>query len=182
MSSFRGCHGQYIFAIPTTFCERNKPMITSSHAFPRLASLSAAVAAVIITSACTPVASLPNQVAATNPSVTYNYTGDSELIEANRRAVTFCDPYQSTPQAASVTDATSGGKTVIFQCVKAPPPIMSQTLYSPNITTYRTDQDLLDASQSARIYCLNSGKQGLTSRTSTNASGVKTVEFACGAG
>jgi hypothetical protein len=118
----------------------------------------------------------------TNPSVTYNYTGDAQLIEANRRAMNFCEPYQSTPQAENVTDASSGGKTVVFQCVKPPPPVMSQTRYSPNVTTYRTDQELLDASQSARIYCLNNGKQGLTSKTSTNASGVKTVEFACGAG
>jgi len=157
-------------------------MNMSSHAFPRLASLGFAVAAVAIMTACTPVASLPKQIAATNPSVTYNYTGDAELIEANRRAMTFCDPYQSTPQAASVTDASGGAKTVIFQCVKAPPPVMSQTRYSPNIITYRTDQELLDASQSARMYCLNSGMQGLTSRTRINGSGVKSVEFACSAG
>jgi hypothetical protein len=160
-----------------------QPMITRSHGFTRSTSVGIAVAAVVMMAACTPVATLPKQVAATNPTVTYNYHGDAALIEANQRAMTFCDPYQSSPQAASVTDASDGGKTVVFQCVKPPLPVMSQMPYSPNITsTYRSDQELLNASQSARTYCLNNGRQGLTSRTSTNASGVKTVEFACGAG
>jgi hypothetical protein len=158
-------------------------MLTSSRGFPRFAPLGVAVVAIAITTACTPVASLPAQVAATNPTVTYNYHGDAALIEANRRAMSFCSPYQSSPQAASVTDASGGGKTVIFQCVKAPPPVMSQTPYSPNInSTYQTDQELLNASQNAQAYCLNNGKPGLTSKTSTSASGVKTVEFACGTG
>jgi len=158
-------------------------MITRSHGFTRPVSLGIAVAAVVIMTACTPAASLPDQVAATNPTVTYNYHGDAALIEANRRAMTFCDPYQSSPQAAGVTDASDGGKTVVFQCVKAPAPVMSQMPYSPNInSTYRSDQELLNASQNARVYCLNNGKQGLTSKTSTNASGVKTVEFSCDAG
>jgi len=49
-----------------------------------------------------------------------------------------------------------------------------------NLTyTYRTDQELLDVSQSAQTYCFNAGSSQVASRIVSNGNGTKTVTFQC---
>ena len=57
----------------------------------------------------------------------------------------------------------------------APPPV------NPNLSyTYRTDQELVQASQTASAYCLRNGSQSTTSSNMmANSDGTRTVTFQC---
>jgi hypothetical protein len=157
-----------------------------SHQRPRsaaLAVLAVALPAVILTSACayTP-SSAPEQVSATNPTVTYVYRGDEELIGANQKAQVFCDPYQGTPRAISVLPTSDGGKSAVFECLKTPPAVVVLAPASSYLSvSYQTDQELLNASRNARLYCLNSGLRGVTTSIRPNPIGANTVTFQCSA-
>jgi hypothetical protein len=53
---------------------------------------------------------------------------------------------------------------------------------NPNLTyTYRTDQELVQASQTAGVYCQKYGSRPMTSTMVMNANGTRTVTFQCGA-
>jgi hypothetical protein len=121
------------------------------------------------------------QVEASNPSVTYEYVGDAELLEAQQNAVTFCSQYQSTPRPARITSGSGGrANNVIFECdpnlpVTAPPVVTGSDLaYS-----YRNDQELLAAWRNAETYCTGSGRQQAVPNIHTNPDGSKTVVFHC---
>ncbi len=139
--------------------------------------------AFILASGCTVVSSPPEQVGASNPTVTYAYYGDDQLINANQRAIGFCDPYQGTPHAISITDTGNGGKSATFECLKSALPmevlIPTQSYLS---ASYQTDQEFLDESRNARLYCLNSGMRGLVTNVTPNPGGGNSVAFQCRAG
>ena len=128
---------------------------------------------------CAPFPSSQQPVQSSNPSVTYNYRTDQELLQANQNATTFCSPYQTTPRTDSITNNADGSKAVHFECVRttlpAPAPIPPSQTYS-----YRTDQELVQASQTAGAYCLQYSSQPMTSSIVTNPNGTKTVTFQCG--
>lgn len=132
--------------------------------------------------ACTPQYSSPQQVQASNPTVTYKYRSDQELVQANQSAATFCNRYQAVPRTANFTNDPDGSRVVVFECVQssAVPAAAPQPQFNPNLTyNYRTDQELLDASRNAQIYCMNNGAQQMVSNIVTNANGTKTVTFQC---
>jgi len=140
----------------------------------------ATVLAALLAAACTPQYSAPEQVQSSNPSVTYKYRGDQELIQANQSAMTFCNQYRSVPRAANITNSSDGTKTVIFDCVAMAPAAAPQQSFNPNLTyNYRSDQELLEASRNAEIYCVNNGSQRTTSSVVTNPDGSRTVTFQC---
>jgi hypothetical protein len=118
-------------------------------------------------------------VQSSNPSVTYNYRTDQELLQANQNATTYCSQYQTAPRTANITNNPDGSKAVVFECVRttfpAPPPTTPTQSY-----TYQTDQELVQASQTAGAYCLKYGSQPMTSSIVTNPNGTKTVTFQCG--
>jgi hypothetical protein len=146
------------------------------------AALVAAVLAALSIASCAPHRSAPQQVQTSNPSVTYKYRSDEELIQANRRAATFCDQYQSTPQTSSFANDPDGGRVVNFECVRTSP-TASQARFQPNLTyNYRTEQELLNASHSAQTYCATRGSQQTISNMVTNQDGSKTVSFQCSPG
>jgi hypothetical protein len=117
-------------------------------------------------------------VQTSNPSVTYNYRTDQELLQANQNATAFCSPYQTTPRTSSITNNADGSKAVRFECVRTtlstPPPVPPSQSYS-----YRTDQELVQASQTASASCPKYS-QPMTSSIATNSDGTKTVTFQCG--
>jgi exopolysaccharide biosynthesis predicted pyruvyltransferase EpsI len=119
-------------------------------------------------------------VQSSNPSVTYNYRTDQELVQANQNATTYCNQYQTAPRTANITTNADGSKAVVFECVRttlpAPPPATPSQSY-----TYRTDQELVQASQTAGAYCRQYGSQPMTSSIVTNSDGTKSVTFQCGA-
>jgi hypothetical protein len=68
---------------------------------------------------------------------------------------------------------------VVFECVRTAFPAPAPA--PPNLSyTYRTDQELVQASQTAGAYCLKYGSQPMTSSMMTNPNGTKTVTFQCG--
>ena len=118
-----------------------------------------------------------------NPSVTYNYRTDEELLQANRNATAYCSQYQAAPQTGTITNNSDGSKAVVFECMRtalpAPPPASPPP--PPSLSyTYRTDQELVQASQTAGAYCARSGTQPMTSIMGTNPDGTRTVTFQCG--
>ena len=134
--------------------------------------------------ACAPFPSSEQPVQSSNPSVTYNYRTDEELLQANRNATAYCNQYQTVPRTGNITNNSDGSKAVVFECVRtalpAPPPLSPPP--PPSLSyTYRTDQELVQASQTAGAYCQKYGSQPMTSSIVTNANGTRTVTFQCGA-
>jgi hypothetical protein len=143
------------------------------------------LAALILAScAATPQSSAPQQVAASNPTVTYKYRNDDELIQANQRAVDFCNQHQALPQARSESFSTdeNGNKLVVFECVPGTvvtavtPLRQSNSEISYNVWT---DQDMLNASRDAHVYCRNNGWPQMHSSVVTHSNNRKTVTFNC---
>ena len=118
-------------------------------------------------------------VQSSNPSVTYNFRTDQELVQANQNATTYCNQYQTAPRTANITNNADGSKAVLFECMRttspAPPPTTPNQSYS-----YRTDQELVQVSQTASAYCRQYSSQPITSNIVTNPDGTKTVTFQCG--
>jgi hypothetical protein len=57
------------------------------------------VLATVVVASSAPWQSL-QQVKTSNPSVTYEYRGGQELLQAQQNAVTFCNQYGSAPRPA----------------------------------------------------------------------------------
>jgi hypothetical protein len=141
-------------------------------------NVTAAALAGLLVASCGPMQSSPQQVQATNPTVTYKYRSDQELVQTNQRASEFCSQYQSAPRAVQFATDPDGGRVVIFECVQMAAAPVPQS--NPNLTyTYQTDQELLDASRNAQMYCSSNGSQEVISNVVTNANGTRTVIFQC---
>jgi len=145
----------------------------------RFQGFSVALLATGVVASCSSFPSSPQPVQSSNPSVTYKYRTDQELLQANQNATTFCGQYQTAPRTVSLTNNPDGSRNAVFECVRTalsgPAPV------NPNLSyTYRTDQELVQASQTASSYCLQRGSQLLTSSMVTNTDGTKTVTFQCG--
>jgi len=145
--------------------------------------------------ACAPSTMPPQQVQAANPTVTYKYRGDQELVNANANASTFCTRYSGVPRTVSLSNDPDGNRVVVFECVPAPTTTTVVTAppatvvapagvvvapANPLVYTYATDQDLLNASTNARAYCTSRGMARTTSTVTTNANGSRTITFQCG--
>jgi hypothetical protein len=154
-------------------------MVMNVPCFRRMNARLVALLAVGTRASCGPMASSPQPVQSSNPSVTYNYRSDQELVQANQNATIFCGQYQTTPRTANITNNPDGSRAVVFECVRTtpapPPPAAPSQSY-----TYRTDQELVQASQTASAYCMSRGSQPMTSSIVINPTGTKTVTFQCG--
>jgi hypothetical protein len=158
----------------------------------------AAVLTVATVAACGPVRQEPVAVQASNPKVTYQYTNDDQLLDANQKATVYCSQYQALPRTLNISPTPAGANEVVFEClprasvaalpavaplspqvaaVPAPVPVP----VTPNVSySYRSDRELLDAARSAQIYCANNGYPRVTTAsTSTNTAGTRTVTFQC---
>ena len=60
-------------------------------------------------------------VQASNPSVSYKYRTDQELLIASQNATTYCGQYPA-PQAATITNNADGSKTAVLECVRTEGP------------------------------------------------------------
>ncbi len=156
-------------------------MISHPCCFGKLTVRAAAVLAGVLAASCAPQYQAPQQVAASNPSVTYKYFGDQELLQADQQAVAFCSQYHSSPRTSGFANDPSGSKVVVFECVQTTTQIVPQQQYNSNLSySYRTDPELLEASQNAQNYCSNSGSQPVASNIVSGADGTRTVVFQCG--
>lgn len=147
--------------------------------YRRLRGLNIALLAAGTVAACAQLPSSQQPLQASNPSVTYSYRTDQELLRASQNAATYCGQYQTAPRAATLTNNADGNKIAAFECVRtalpAPAPV------NPNLSyTYRTDQELVQASQTAGAYCQRYGSQPMTSSMMANSDGTRTATFQCG--
>jgi hypothetical protein len=156
--------------------------MTISHQFLLVDMRACLVLATVALASCTSASSHSlQQVEASNPTVTYEYVGDAELLEAQQNAVVFCSQYQSTPRPARITSGSNGrANNVVFECdpnlpVTAPPEVRGSDL----AYNYRNDQELLAAWRNAQTYCTGSGRQQAVPSIRTNTDGSRTVVFQC---
>jgi hypothetical protein len=155
------------------------PAFADSWRHLRLAGVLAAVA---LASSCVQPAHSLQQVRAENPSVTYTYSGDEQLLTAAQNAVVFCSQYNSTAGPARIVTDTNGVKSAAFECGPrtAPVVVAQPALGAPNLSySYRTDEELLSAARTAQTYCSNSNSQAVVSTITPNTDGSRTVLFQC---
>ena len=139
------------------------------------------VLATVAVASCAPSHSL-QQVKTSNPRLPMSIAAIRNCFQAQQNAVTFCNQYQSAPRPARFTSGPNdGSNNVVFECdpnlPTAAPPVQAA---GPNLTySYRTDQELLDASRSAQTYCMVNGSQVAISNIGTNQDGSRTVMFQC---
>ena len=139
-----------------------------------------ALLAVLLVAACVPPNVPAQQVQASNPTVTYTYRGDQELIGANQEASLFCSQYRARARTLAISDNGNAGKSVVFVCLATLPQSVMQAPYDPNTPfAYRTDQELLAANQSAETVCLSNGNMRAQSTVVTHADGSKFATFQC---
>ncbi len=149
----------------------------------RVAATFAAVVVTALTVAACAGPAAPVQTQASNPSVTYTYRSDQDLIQANRAAATHCARYNAVPQTARFFGEPSGERSVVFDCVPAAPaPAVVQVVpqAAPGLNfTYAMDQELMQGSRSAQLQCANAGMQYALTGIVTNTNGTKTATFQC---
>jgi hypothetical protein len=130
--------------------------------------------------ACAPYDRAPHQVEASNPTVTYKYHDDDDLIQANQMAANFCQRYRGVPQPAQFATDRDGDRVVVFECIASSHGSPGERYSRSDMTyTYRTDQELMDASRDAQAYCMRNGNGTVNSNIVRNGDGTKTVTFQC---
>ena len=140
-----------------------------------------ALMAVALLAGCGGGSSEPKVVRQNNPTVTYQYHSDRELIQANQNAAAYCAQYHAVPTTSRFTD-TSEGRGVVFECVPSAEirPTTTARVYVPETPySYRSDQDLMDAARDADLYCRDHGHRGATSTVSISPDGTKSTSFRC---
>jgi hypothetical protein len=148
----------------------------------KVAFATAAAFAALMSASCVSTrSSSPQQVDVSNPTVTYKYRNDDELIQANRRAMTYCDQYQSLPQTEHFGRDSDGSNIVVFECLARSASAAPQRQLNSDLRyNFQTDQELLDVSRDAQVYCLNNGQSEMESNIVVYSNGSKTVTFSCG--
>lgn len=157
-------------------------IFNSLRVFKPVTAMAVAVTAIVLSSCAMSPRSSPQQIEMSNPTVTFKYRNDDELIQANQRAVTFCRDRQSVPRAQNFSRDSDGRNIVVFECVPSSSSISSipmQQSGSDMRYNFHTDQELLDASRDAQIHCLNSAAPEMDSNIVVNSDGSKTVTFRC---
>jgi hypothetical protein len=159
-------------------------MITHSQSLMKVTKGTLVIMAGLALASCASTNSSPEQVAASNPTVTYEYRNDDELIQANQQAISFCNQYQALPRAQRFDTQGDNKNLVIFECVGSGSFSSTPHRQSGSDLTYnfRTDQELLDVSRDAQVYCMNSGAPEMDSNIVIHSNGSKTVTFRCNQG
>ncbi len=111
-------------------------MSITSNRFLKPSTHAAILAAGVLLTACAPRYSAPVQVQASNPTVTYEYRNDQELLQANQNAAGFCNQYQSVPRTVRFGEGHNG-RVVVYECVQALAAApMPAPQYSANVVSY----------------------------------------------
>jgi hypothetical protein len=148
-----------------------------------IASFAAALAATAL-AACSSYPRPAVQTSASKPTVSYEYDDDTGLIDATRKAETFCQQYAAWPSALDF-DKRSGDHHVTFVCdqprvvATAPSTVVVSSTQNPLTYPYRDDRGLVDALSQAQRYCLGMNANARSTRVTNNADGTRTVTFEC---
>jgi hypothetical protein len=91
-----------------------------------------ASAAILLTglavTACVPMRpTSPVAIAASNPTITYVYHNDAELLQANENAGGYCAQYQAGPHLVRY-DTGPDGRIAVFECVQGGPVATTTTV------------------------------------------------------
>ncbi|MEX0694022.1 MAG: hypothetical protein WD075_06235 [Rhodospirillales bacterium] len=133
-----------------------------------------------LATACAPMNTPPQQISSSEPTVTYKYQNDTDLYQADQRAMAFCSEYSLMPRPMHFSNDPDGNKVVMYDCVPIPAPV-TVLAADPSLSyTYSSDQELLNASRNAQVYCMNNAMRQVSSSTVINANGTKTISFQCG--
>lgn len=136
-----------------------------------------ATAATLMLAGCGSPRHEAHEVAAANPTVTYKYRGDHELLQANEKAETYCSQYKSVPRTVRI-EREDDDRAVVFECVPSGSMTTVET-FNPNTPyPYRSDEELLTTSRSAQRYCTSHGGQA-TETVTTNPDGTHSVTYSC---
>lgn len=165
-------------------------MNATIHAMPsrRVPAAVAALALVALIGACAPTTPPPQQTSSSQPKVAYSYTTVQDLLDVSRTAEGYCANYATRPRKSGTVQNPDGTATVEFTCdqpidkspfaavapAPAPRPMPQTISYS-----YRTDQELLDATRGAQTYCQQFGTIARSGPLTRNADGTATVIFDC---
>jgi hypothetical protein len=135
----------------------------------------------------------PQAISATKPSITYSYTDDQGLVEATRKAETYCVTYNAWPRTADIYNKPEGGRNVSFVCdqprtASVAPGVASSSVGVPVTSappqpyvnyTYRDDRGLVEATSMAARYCAGFNAQARSTLVQNNVDGSKTMSFEC---
>ena len=155
-----------------------KPQIAPSLAI--LARWPVMLLPVLVVSCSAPESSPPQQVQSSNPTVTYQYRGDEELIKASESAGVFCGKYKSSARIQGISDTQDGGKSAVFECAANAATAMPGPALAPGQAyPYVSDQDLVDRTRNADSYCSSIGGHHALSTVVPNRDGTKSVSFTC---
>lgn len=124
------------------------------------------------------------QTSSSKPTVSYVYGDDQGLLDATRKAETFCAQYNAWPTAAGF-DTRSDGRHLTFVCdqqrTSSPAPATVVVPPAPPALNYpyRDDRGLIDAVNQAQRYCMGFNANARSTRVTNNADGSRTVSFEC---
>ncbi len=137
-----------------------------------------AAAATLMLAGCGSSRHEPEAVAAANPTITYKYHGEQELVQASNNASTYCSQYKAAPRTVRI-ERDSDPHVVVFECVPVSAPPATVQTFTPNTPyVYRSDEELLDTSRNARNYCVAHGGQPVETITN-NPDGTRSVAYSC---
>jgi hypothetical protein len=168
------------------FLQRTFKVTAMKSNFIRTTAITLASIAVVGLAGCE-IDSTPKQVHATNPTVSYRYHDDRDLVQANEQAQAYCSRYQSVPTQARFQTDANGDRVVVFDCVAAATvaapvgvaPYPAAYPRSDMTYTYRSDEEFMANSRTAQSYCASNGMTLDTQTIVENHDGTKTVTFQC---
>lgn len=138
----------------------------------------------ITLSACAATHQPAQPVAATKPTITYAYNDDAGLVDATRKAETYCMTYNSWPRTTDIFSRPEGGRNVTFVCDQPRAATMASSSVGvpakPSVNyTYRDDRGLIEATNQAQRYCAQFNAHARSTLVNSNPDGSKTISFQC---
>jgi hypothetical protein len=124
------------------------------------------------------------QTSASKPTVSYVYNDDQGLVEATRKAETYCAQYSAWPTSSDIV-TQSDGRHVTFFCdqprtvTSAPATVVVPPAQQVVSYPYRDDRGLIEAANQAQRYCMGFNANARSTVIINNADGSRTLTFEC---
>ena len=124
------------------------------------------------------------QTSASKPTVSYVYNDDQGLVEATRKAETYCAQYSAWATPSDIV-TQSDGRHVTFFCdqprtvTSAPATVVVPPAQQVVSYPYRDDRGLIEAANRAQRYCMGFNANARATVVINNADGSRTLTFEC---
>ena len=145
---------------------------------------STAIALAATLASCTGFRQPAVQTTASKPTVSYVYSDDQGLVEATRKAETYCAQYSAWPTSSDIV-TQSDGRHVTFFCdqprtvTSAPTTVVVPPAQQVVSYPYRDDRGLIEAANQAQRYCMGFNANARSTVVINNADGSRTLTFEC---